>query len=97
MLRGKISCLRLNARAHAAGFALPDGVRVPALPSPPPEGVACNAYLPDASTLQRFLWVASFYAANGFYVMLDHHWRDDDTVLADPAAWTAQWAQLARR
>ena len=80
-----------------AGRALPDDVRVPPLPSPPPPGALCNAYLPSDSTLQRFLWVVSFYAANGFYVVLDNHWRDDDTVLAGSGAWAALWAQLVRR
>ncbi len=95
-----------NARLHAceprrvrgaAGCALPADVHVPPLPAPPPDGTACNEYLPGDSTLRRFLWVVAFYAANGFYVLLDNHWREDDTVLADPAAWAAKWAQLVRR
>ena len=69
---------------------------MPPLPAPPPAGVACNQYLPGDSTLRRLLWVVAFYAANGFYVLLDNHWREDDTVLADPAAWAANWAQLVR-
>ena len=76
---------------------MPDDVRVPALPAPPPEGACCNAYLPGGSTLQRFLWVVGFFAANGFYVLVDNHWLEDDTALADPAAWAGMWSELVRR
>ena len=86
---------RCRARS-AAGSALPAGVRLPLLPAPPTDGTSCNDYLPSDSTLRRFLWVVAFYAANGFHVLLDNHWREDDTVLADPAAWAAKWAQLVR-
>ena len=70
---------------------------MPPLPAPPPEGACCNAYLRGGSTLQRFLWVVGFYAANGFYVLVDNHWLEDDSVLADPAAWAGMWAELVRR
>ncbi len=76
---------------------MPDNAHVPPLPAPPPAGATCNAYLPSGSTLQRFLWVVGFYAANGFYVLVDNHWLEDDTVLAGPAAWAGMWAELVRR
>ena len=39
---------------------------VPTLPAPPAgSGGRCNDYLPGGSTLERFVWVARFYAANG--------------------------------
>ena len=69
---------------------------MPPLPAPPPEGARCNAYLPGGSTLQRFLWVVGFYAANGFYVLVDNHWVEDDSVLADPTAWAGMWSELVR-
>lgn len=40
--------------------------------------------------------VASFYAANGFYVLLDNHLLEDPTAVEDPAAWVQLWAQLVR-
>lgn len=40
--------------------------------------------------------MASFYAANGFYVLLDNHLLEDPTAAEDPAAWVQQWAQLVR-
>ena len=32
----------------------------------------------------------------GFYVLLDNHIREDQTLLRDPAAWARQWAALVR-
>ena len=48
-----------------AGVALPAGCVVPRLPVPPQSCGRCNDYLPHTSTLERFVWVARFYAANG--------------------------------
>ncbi len=48
------------------GVSLPHGTPVLTLPTPPTGGRGtCNDYLPDGSTLERFIWVARFYAANG--------------------------------
>jgi hypothetical protein len=48
------------------GVALPAGVQPPSLPAPPAGSRGrCNDYLPGGSTLERFIWVARFYAANG--------------------------------
>ena len=47
----------------------------------------CNAYLPDSSTLARFLWVVDYFARNGFYVVLDNQFNLDQTVLKDQALW----------
>lgn len=52
----------------------------------------CNAYLPDSTTLARFLWVVDYFARNGFYVVLDNQFNLDQTVLKDQA----QWLQRAR-
>ena len=79
-----------------AGVALPADAVIPPLPAPPSPGQCCNAYLPSDSTLARFLWVVSFYAANLFYVLIDNHLREDPTALDDPAGWAQQWATLAR-
>ena len=35
-------------------------------------------------------------AAAGFYVLLDNHIREDQTVLQDPAEWARKWAALVR-
>ncbi len=53
----------------------------------------CNAYLPDDSTLSRFLWTVDHLAHNGFYIVLDNQFNLDQTVLKDQAL----WLQRARR
>ncbi len=53
----------------------------------------CNAYLPDDSTLSRFLWTVDHLAQNGFYIVLDNQFNLDQTVLKDQAL----WLQRARR
>jgi len=64
-------------------------VPVPPVPLPPAGGdTRCNTYLPWTSTLDRFLWVVQWFAANGFYVVLDDHMIYDTLVLDDPVAWT---------
>ena len=35
-------------------------------------------------------------AGAGFYVLLDNHIREDQTVLQDPAEWARKWAALVR-
>ena len=37
------------------------------------------------------------WAAAGFYVLLDNHIREDQTVLRDPTEWTRKWAALVRK
>ena len=72
----------------------------PRLPNPPPAssyaGDVCNAYLPATSVRERVLWVAEFYARNGFVVMVDNHLREDQTALQDEDKWVASWASLAK-
>ena len=61
------------------------GQRLVPLPSPPHRQQAnlCNDYLPSSSTYDRFCWVVHFFASNGFYVLIDNHLREDQTVLQD--------------
>ncbi len=33
-------------------------------------GKACNGYLPDSSTLDRYLWTIQWFVANNFYVLV---------------------------
>jgi hypothetical protein len=40
------------------------------------------------------VWVVRFFAHNGFYVLLDNHMREDQTVLVDAGRWAQQWADL---
>ena len=69
----------------------------PELPDPPTYSRnVCNGYLPNTSTRDRFIWVAKFFAKNGFYVMVDNHLREDQTALEDVDAWSQKWADLVK-
>ncbi len=72
-----------------------EDVAIPPLPYPPQrEPGMCNSYLPNTSTLDRFIWTVRFFAKNGFYVLIDNHLREDQTVLEDPERWVQYWVQL---
>lgn len=63
-------------------------------PASQKEGV-CNSYLPNDSTMNRFLWVVDFFAKNGFYVLIDNHLREDQTALESKDKWVQEWVKLA--
>ena len=94
----------LPSDEEVAASVTPPGSAVrgpaPRLPNPPPAssyaGDVCNAYLPATSVRERVLWVAEFYARNGFVVMVDNHLREDQTALQDEDKWVASWASLAK-
>ena len=68
----------------------------PSLENPPENWNVCNEYLPNGSTRDRFIWVATFFAQNGFYVMVDNHLREDQTALEDANTWSQKWADLVK-
>lgn len=85
--------------AEIARSVTPPGKTAPASIKPlpyPPHRVAgqCNGYLPNTTTWDRFKWVVSFYARNGFYVLIDNHLREDRTALDNPVHWAKSWAKL---
>lgn len=55
-----------------------------------------NDYLPNDSTLNRFLWVINFFAKNGFYVLIDNHLREDQTAIENPQKWVDSWVRLGK-
>eukprot|EP00889_Picochlorum_renovo_P003735 jgi/Picre1/30765/NNA_006126.t1 len=78
-------------------FGVPVPGAAPDLPNPPNYSRnVCNGYLPNTSTRDRFIWVAKFFAKNGFYVMVDNHLREDQTALEDVDGWSQKWADLVR-
>jgi len=88
------SDLDLAASVTPPGISPPGPA--PELPAPPPrQANKCNDYLPGSSVMDRFLYVVKFYAANGFYVLVDNHLREDQTAINDPAGWATSWASLA--
>jgi aryl-phospho-beta-D-glucosidase BglC (GH1 family) len=93
------SCTLPTATEVAASVTPPGlGATGPAPPLPAPPARApglCNDYLPNSTTFDRFVWVVQFYARNGFYVLIDDHLREDQTVLDKGTAdWVARWVAL---
>ena len=86
--------------------AIQQNVTNPSVPVPPSKTIPpmiyaptrkpgmCNDYIPNTSTLDRFLWVINFFAHNGFYVLIDNHLRDDQTVLESAQTWVQDWVRL---
>ena len=66
--------------------------------SPPPRVVGkCDDYFPNDTTLNRFLWTVNFFAKNGFYVLIDNHLREDQTVLENRTEWVQKWTDLVTK
>ena len=55
----------------------------------------CNAYLPQDTTINRFLAIIRYFAQNNFYVIIDNHLNLDPTAINDPAGWAKYWQMLA--
>ena len=56
----------------------------------------CNSYLPQDSTLNRFVWVVNYLARNGFIVIIDDHY-EDPTVENSRDQFIANWVDLVTR
>ena len=63
---------------------------------PVTEGI-CSDYLDGfSSTFDRYIFVISLFARNGFYVVLDNQLNDDPTLINDGQdAWLGYWRQIA--
>lgn len=86
---------QIQANVTNPAVSIPKGTVIPPLPySPDRKAGVCNNYLPNSSTLDRFVWTAKFFAKNGFYVLVDNHLREDQTALEDPNKWVQYWVQL---
>ncbi|BDA41280.1 probable major extracellular endoglucanase at C-terminar half [Coccomyxa sp. Obi] len=79
------------------GITTPAGLNPPLLTTPGDalgaSGV-CNADLPNTSAYARFLYVVRFFAANGFYVLIDNHLSFDNTAVSNTAQWLTWYKQL---
>ena len=54
----------------------------------------CCIFAVQDSTLNRFLWVLSYFAKRGFYVVLVHQTNTDGIAAASPAQWLQSWRWL---
>lgn len=71
---------------------------IPPMIAPPPRVAGkCDDYLPNDTTLNRFLWTVNFFAKNGFYVLIDNHLREDQTVLENKQLWVQNWKDLVTK
>lgn len=53
-----------------------------------------NQYLPNTTTMNRFLYVIDFFARNGFYVLIDNH-TEDNSMTSNQTTWINNWKSLA--
>ena len=63
-----------------------------AIPAPFPCSVpgVCNAYLPEDTTLDRFLWVVNYFTQQGFYIILDNQFNLDQTATSNTPLWLSR-------
>lgn len=55
----------------------------------------CNAYLPEDTTLDRFLWVVNYLTQQGFYIILDNQFNLDQTATYNTGLWLSRvWTIL---
>jgi hypothetical protein len=50
----------------------------------------CNAYLPQDTTLNRFMWVVNYFAQQGFYLILDNQFNLDQTATKNTSQWLSR-------
>ena len=50
----------------------------------------CNAYLPEDTTLNRFMWVVNYFAQQGFYLILDNQFNLDQTATQNTQLWLSR-------
>jgi aryl-phospho-beta-D-glucosidase BglC (GH1 family) len=97
--RYDVACVAVRDLDIAKSNLLPGDTLPKTLPKrqreEPYQGSICNSYLPNDSTLQRFLWTVKFYADNGFKVLIDDHY-EDHTVKIDPNLWITRWTTLVQ-
>lgn len=77
--------------------SVPSNQTIPPMVAPVAGSHQCNDYFPNDTTLNRFLWTVNFFAKNGFYVLIDNHLREDQTVLQNRELWLQQWKDLVTK
>ena len=89
----------LQANLTNPSYTPATGASIPTLsyiPTQTPN--VCNAYLPNDTAMNRFIFVVNTFAQNGFYVLLDDHLNgsgDYTLVNSGATVWTNDWKNLA--
>jgi hypothetical protein len=83
------SQVTLGAAPEQDGAAPTTGV--PDAPSP---AGRCRWYLPDSSSLDRYLWSLQWLVANGFYVLAEYRPSSADPTAASADAFVDAWRWL---
>lgn len=92
------SISQIQASVTNPSVSVPSGQVIPPMIAPPIRTAGkTNEYLPNNSTLERFLWTVNFFAKNGFYVLIGNHLKEDQTVLEDRSKWVSQWKDLVTK
>lgn len=63
------------------------------LPLLSPPGL-CNTYIPNQSTLDRFVWFIKYLSRQGFYVAIVHQANSDMIFKNSPSQWLRSWRWL---
>jgi hypothetical protein len=84
----------VQATTNPSTNASPQSAPPPVSAAPQMPGV-CNSYLPNSSTLDRFLYILKFFAKNGIYTLIDNHLNLDPTAIENPTRWAQYWGELA--
>ncbi|BDA48966.1 probable major extracellular endoglucanase at N-terminal half [Coccomyxa sp. Obi] len=92
------NCAQVSSDVVVADTTPPGTTPSRSLPqwTTPPASVpgACNAYLPEDSTLNRFMWTVDYFTSQGFYIILDNQFNLDQTATQDTQKWLNRWLDL---
>lgn len=56
----------------------------------------CSFYLPDTSSLDRYLWALQWFVGNGYYVLMEHSPLPGDSASSNKEAFADSWRWLWR-
>ncbi|KAI8463446.1 MAG: hypothetical protein J3K34DRAFT_443952 [Monoraphidium minutum] len=87
----KQGCEKVTLGASAPGDGAPAAA---AGQQQPPR--RCSWYLPDSSSLDRYLWSVQWFVANGYYVLLEARPAPGDEARVSEAAFADAWRALWR-
>jgi len=84
------------APGDSSGSRSSSAAAVVVTPSADAAPTRCNWYLPDASSLDRYLWSLQWFVANGYYVLAEFQPAADDPTSRNEEAFVDAWRWLWR-